>query len=135
MVLLILSTVQRENIPFHGRNYIKPLSPIIISLSYSKFFLRKGRAESFFSTYILPGQSTKNVKLTGFPPKTIKGKLGPMMETNPQTPLQAPPSKPRSLMIPLIILVLIISGFLAWVLYHRYQENKQVEHLTYLEPL
>jgi len=38
-------------------------------------------------------------------------------------------------MIPLIILVLIISGFLAWVLYHRYQENKQVEHLTYLEPL
>ena len=60
-----------------------------------------------------------------------------MAETTPQPqpPIQTPPAKPRSLAIPLLILILIVSGFLVWFLLRRAEENRIANHLTTLEPL
>ncbi len=50
-------------------------------------------------------------------------------------PTPSSPSKPRSLMVPLLILIVIVSGILAWALYKRSEENRMASHMTALEPL
>lgn len=56
-----------------------------------------------------------------------------MAETNPESkPLTQPK---RSLVFPLLILIIVVSGLLVWALYKHYEEERVSSHMSSLEPL